>query len=210
MARLSKEDLDRIAVAVAAAEARSSGEIVCVLAHASSHYGHAPILWAAALALALPGPLLVFTDWPAQHVYLAQVAAFFALALVLSLPALRFALVPRAAKRARAHRAALQQFFARRVSRTQRHNGVLIYVSLAERYARIVADDGIAEKVDPQEWQGAVNALTAAMRAGRIADGFAEAAGICGHILARHFPPDGDNRNELPNRPVVLGPRDTL
>jgi putative membrane protein len=204
MARVSKEDVERIAAAVAAAEKAASGEIVCVLARASSHYGHAPLLWAATLALALPGVLLVFTDWPAQHVYLAQIGLFFAAVLLLSIPALRYAIVPRSAKRARAHRAALEQFFARRVSHTQQHNGVLIYVSLAERYARIVADDGIAAKVGQQEWQEAVDRLVAGIRDKRLGDGFVEAIGLCGAILARHFPAGDNNPNELPDRPIVL------
>lgn len=202
--RVTQQDLERITAAVAAAEKAASGEIVCVLARASSHYGHAPFLWAAALALALPGVLLAFTDWPAQHVYLAQIGLFFAAALLLSIPALRHALVPRAAKRARAHRAALEQFFARRVSRTQQHNGILIYVSLAERYARIIADDGISAKVDQQDWQAAVDRLVAGIRDDRLGDGFVDAIGLCGAILARHFPAGDSNPNELPNRPVVL------
>ena len=201
---IKKHDAERIAAAVASAEQRTSGEIVCVLARSSSRYGHAPLLWAAALALSAPALLLALTQLSAQAIYLIQIGVFFAAAGLMSLPILRYALVPRAAKRARAHRAALEQFFARRVSRTRDRNGVLIYVSLAERYARIVADDGIAAKVDQDVWQAAVDALVACMRQRRVGDGFVATIESCGATLASHFPGDGANPNELPDKLIVL------
>lgn len=201
---IKKQDAERIAAAVETAERRTTGEIVCVLARSSSHYGHAPLLWAAALALSTPALLLALTQLSAQATYLIQIGVFFAAAGLMSLPVLRYALVPRAAKRARAHRAALEQFFARRVSRTRDRNGVLIYVSLAERYARIVADDGIAAKVDQDVWQSAVDALVACMSQRRVGDGFVTAIESCGAVLAAHFPSDGGGPNELPNKLIVL------
>lgn len=201
---ISKQDLERIVVAIEAVERRTSGEIVCVLARASSAYAYAPALWAAVVALAIPGPLIVFTGISAAHIYFIQIATFFLLAALLSIPAIRFALVPRQAKRARAHRAALHQFFTRRVSRTRNQNGVLIYVSLAERYARIVVDDGIAAKVAPEDWQAAVDRLTASIREGAVGDGFVAAIDLCGEHLIRHFPDASDNPNELPNRLILI------
>ena len=59
----------------------------------------------------------------------------------------------------------------RGVSRTGNRTGVLVFVSLAEHYVRIVADEAIAQKVHGSEWQAAVDALTAHMRSGRIAAG---------------------------------------
>jgi putative membrane protein len=116
---------------------------------------------------------------------------------------LRLLLVPRAVRRARAHRAALEQFVVRRVAHTKQRTGVLIFVSLAERYARIIADDGIAEKVQGAEWQAAINALTGHMREGRIARGFVAAIERCGAVLAAHAPPDG-SPNQLPDRLYVM------
>lgn len=201
---VSKQDLERIVVAIEAVERRTSGEIVCVLARASSSYAYVPVLWAAAIALTAPWPLIAFTGLSAAHIYGVQIAVFFALGALLSIPAIRFALVPRQARRARAHRAALHQFFTRRVSRTRHQNGVLIYVSLAERYARIIADDGIAARTPPEDWQAAVDRLTASIRAGAIGDGFVAAIDLCGEHLIRHFPDASDNPNELPNRLILI------
>ncbi len=108
-----------------------------------------------------------------------------------------------AVQRARAHRAALEQFVVRGISRTKNRTGVLIFVSLAEHYARIIADEGIAAKVHNAEWQAAIDALTAHMRDGRIAAGFTAAIERCGAVLAAHAPPDG-SANELPDRLYVM------
>lgn len=76
-------------------------------------------------------------------------------------------------------------------------------MSLAERCARIIADDGIAQKVEASEWQAAIDALRDNMRAGRIAQGFTAAIERCGAVLAAHAPPDG-SPNELPDRLYVI------
>ena len=97
-----------------------------------------------------------------------------------------------------AFRVATEQFFTRAVSRTRDRSGILIFVSLAEHYARIIADDGIAARVPQSHWQGAVDALIAHTREGRVADGFIAAIDLCGAVLAEHFPQTGDDDpNEL-------------
>lgn len=200
---LTHGDREAVAAAIRAAEERTCGQIVCVLARTSSDYAHVPILWASALALCAPWPLIAFTPWSVQRIFLVQIAVFVLAGLLLSWAPLRFALVPRAARRARAHRAALEQFVVRRVAHTANRSGVLIFVSLAERYARIIADDGIAQKVHNSEWQAAIDDLVGHMRDGRIAQGFIAAIERCGAVLAAHAPPDGSG-DVLPDRLYVM------
>jgi putative membrane protein len=201
--QLSKEQHAAVSVAIHEAEKRTSGQIVCVLARASADYAHIPILWASGLALIAPWPMIVFTPWSVQRIFLIQIAIFMIAALAFSWMPLRLALVPRSVRRARAHHAALEQFVVRRVAHTKNRSGVLIFVSLAERYARIIADDGIAEKVPASEWQAAIDALVGHMRDGRIAEGFSAAIERCGAVLATHAPADG-SANELPDRLYVV------
>ena len=121
-------------------------------------------------------------------------------ALVLSHPKLRFHVVPRRAKHERAHAEAMRQFFAQGLDKTTQRTGVLIFASTAERYAEIIADAGINEKVTPQVWNEAVAELIAAIKAGRPADGFVAAIERCGGVLAAHFPPGALQRDELPDK----------
>jgi putative membrane protein len=201
---VSTEDRERISTAIRAAEARTSGEIVCVLAQTSSDTTALPILVAAILALALPWLLVGFTSLPVNRILLLQVIAFFGLAAMLCLPRIRVALMPRAMRRAVAHRVALEQFMIRGIAHKKERTGILIFVSLAERYARIVADDGIAAQVPQSEWQKAVDALTAHIVSGRIADGFIAAIDVCGNVLAKNFPRSGTSRDELPDRIYLI------
>jgi putative membrane protein len=199
---LTSEDHAAVAAAIAAAEKRTSAQFVCVLARASSGYVHIPIIWATLLALVTPWPLIQFTEWSVQRIFLIQLVVFIVFAAIFSWMPLRLALVPGAVRRARAHRALLEQFVLRRVAHTKHRTGVLIFVSLAERYARILADEGIAQKVNAAEWQAAVDALVSHMREGRIASGFTAAIERCAAVVEVHAPPDG-SANELPNRLYV-------
>jgi putative membrane protein len=197
---ISAQDRERISSAIRAAEARTSGEIVCVLAQTSSDATGLPLLVAAVVALALPWLLVTFTAMSIHRVLLLQTAVFFALAMLLCLPRVRVALMPRAARRAVAHRAAMEQFSIRGIAHKKDRTGVLIFVSLAERYARIIADHGIAARVPQSEWQGAIDALVAHMSGGRIADGFITAIAVCGKVLETNFPRTEARRDELPDR----------
>ena len=112
-------------------------------------------------------------------------------------------LTPRSLEEVSSLRVVLEQFVVRGVTRTPHRTGVLIFVSLAEHYARIIADDGIAQKVPNHEWQAAIDAMLEHLRAGGIAAGFTAAIEHCGNVLAAHAPPNGST-NELPDRLYVV------
>ena len=105
-------DMQRVVEAIRAAEARTSGEIFCVISHSSSSYRLVPIAWAALAALLVPLGLIYLTKWPAGTIYLLQLAAFIAVAGILSIPAVRFRIVPKQAMWRRAHAEAVRQFLA--------------------------------------------------------------------------------------------------
>jgi len=201
---ISEADNRRIVAAIRAAEAKTSGEIYCVIARACGEHHLVPIAWAALLAFAVPWPLIHFTKWPAGIIYLVQLATFMAAAVVLSLPMIRFRIVPRRRLHGRAHVVAMQQFLAQGIHLTEKRTGVLIFASGAERYAEIIADSGINAKVTPDAWAGAVAAMVSAIKAGRPSDGFVAAIELCGAQLARNFPPGELNPNELPDRVVEI------
>ena len=201
---LSPQDRQRISAAIQAAERRTTGEIVCVLARHSAESTALPILLAALAALALPWLLVGLTTLPVLIILSLQLALFVGLAAMLSVPRVRVGLLPKATRQAIAHRAAMEQFMLRGIGRTEGRTGVLVFVSLAERYARIVADEAIASRVAQADWQSAIDALVDHMRRGRIADGFVEAIERCGGVLATHFPAKADERSELPDRIYLI------
>jgi putative membrane protein len=197
--RFSAHDKARITAAIHAAEKSTSGEFVAVVARTSDHYVFVPLLWGAIAALLLPGICLLLRlpiRW--VHLYQLQLLSFIVLAvLLLSVPRLHLKLVPARVKHARASRLAKAQFYQQGVQLTPHHSGVLFFVSLAEHHVEIVADKGIHEKLGQAHWQGIIDLFVDKVRQGRVVDGFVDAIGACGAAMARHYPPDPNDTDEL-------------
>jgi putative membrane protein len=201
---ISPEDVARLDSAIRDVEDQTAGEIVVVVARQASSYPSIPIIWALLGALLTPWPLIWITTLGAPRIYLTQLAVALGLSLFLSWPSRRFAFVPRFVKRARAHEAAGREFMSRGLTRTREKTGVLIYIALAEHHAEILADTGIADRVDPQVWREIIAGLTAAIKDGRIGDGLVAAVQQAGAILSEHAPPRFDDADELPNKVILL------
>lgn len=204
MTLFTPEEQVQVAAAISEAEGKTSGEIVCVVARAASDYRYMPVIWAALIALMLPWPLLKLTQLSAERVHLIQLATFLALAVLLWLAPFRFALVPQFVMRRRARIAAREQFLAQSIMQTSWRTGCLIYVAEAERYAEVIVDAFIAEKVTEDVWKQAIEALTDALKQDRAVDGFVRAVGICGAVLQQHAPLRAHDKDELPNRLILL------
>ena len=221
---LSEADHLAVSSAVAAAEAQSAGEIVTIIAGESNSFHDVALLWSALVAfLALtvltlfPGFYLAKIDWlmgnwasewSAQHVLalglFAATAKFLAMWLLLLWKPLRLALVPAPLKHARVRDRAVRYFKVGAERRTHGRTGILIYLSLAEHRAEIVADAAIAERVAPEVCGDAMAALIAEIRAGRPGAGMVAAVEQVGAVLAQHFPRADDDKNELPDRLIEL------
>jgi uncharacterized membrane protein len=91
-----------------------------------------------------------------------------------------------------------------RVWDTEHNSGVLIYVQLVDRRIEIVADRGIAAKVEQTEWNAICRGMEESFKKEHCLEGALDAIERITQILARHFPPRGPNPNELPDKPVVL------
>lgn len=111
---------------------------------------------------------------------------------------------PRALLRGQpARERALEVFSELRVWDTAEDNGVLIYVLLADHDVEIVADRGVAARVDTAEWAAICRDMEACFKAGRYADGARAGIRRVGTLLARHYPGADRAGNELPDRPHV-------
>jgi putative membrane protein len=206
MVFLSEEDRRRIEAAISEAEGRTSSELVTVIADASGRYRYMPTLIAASAVFVLSGiALLLPIPRDFQAFYAGQVFGFLGLALGLNWRPIRFRIVPRSVKRRQAHLLAHEQFLDLGLSSTANRTGLMLFVSVAERYVEIIADRGIREKVDDSVWRGIVDAFISEVRAGRIADGFVAAIAACTDVLAEHFPWHEGDLSELPNQLIEIG-----
>lgn len=210
--------------AVKQAELTTSGEIVPVIAESSDGYSDIALVWAAAVAFTamslfalFPLPFMEFWDslrggweheWTTGETASMTIAlgliAFVATWAILLVPAIRFALIPGPIKTQRVHDHAVRHFKVGAERRTHGRTGVLLYLSMYEHRAEIVADQPIAEKVSADVWGEAMADMLAEIRQGCIAEGIAAGVRDVGQVLSEHFPRAEDDVNELPDRLIEL------
>ncbi len=222
--RLSEEDHRKVSQAIAAAEADSAGEIVAVATPESDSYHDVALHWAVAAMLLVLAWAAWRPDW-LQTAYetvisgwqvepsLGQLLTFLmmlavlkclAVLLILKGQPLRLALTPGATKHRRVRRRAIAVFKAAAERRTTGRTGILIYLSMAEHRAEIVADEAILKVTGAETWGEAMAELLAGVREGRIGDGLVAAIERVGAVLAEHFPRSSEDRNEIPDKLIEL------
>lgn len=182
-------EAERIEAAFDAAQAKTRAPVICVLAHASVALDAEFLLGACILALLTPLPLLTLTTLSAERIYVAQLLVGLLSAVIGAIPWVRRALVPARALRSVCHQAALAQFVVRGLDRTG--CGVLVYVSLAEHFVRIIPDEDAAAAVSHGEWQIVVDEALGPLAAGAIETALTTLAERCAERLAKPFPPTG-------------------
>lgn len=213
-----------VTAAVAAAEQHTSGEIVTIVADLSDRYSDVGLAWATAIAFLALSVVAIFPafyldklnwvmgGWEHEYSageYLALVFIFMGLKwlgtwLLMKWMPLRMALTPKRIKLARVRARAITMFKVGTESKTVGRTGVLLYLSMKEHRAEIVADEAIATKVDPAVWGDAMIALLDHVKADRPGEGMAAAVQQMGVVLAEHFPKGSENPNELPDRLIEL------
>ena len=222
--RLSNLDHDRVTAAVRAAETATDGEIVTIVAASSDRY-HDVALHYAVLAMLLVPAVLAFRPSVAENIHtrlvdpwaqtppvgtlfgialILMVLVFLLVRLLLAWAPLRLAVTPGPTKTRRVRRRALMLFRAGAEKRTRGSTGVLLYLSIGEHRAEIIADDAIHSRVAPETWGEAMAAVIAGVRDDRPGDGMADAVARIGVVLTEHFPRSGKPVNELPDRLIEL------
>ncbi len=221
---MSAEDHARVSAAVHDAESGTAGEIVTIIADSSDRYADVALWWA--IAAAVLG-LAAFAAFPTFYGDLVArltggwggaLTVAEALELALAIVVVKFVgtrmiliwtrlliwLTPKRVRRSRVHKRAVRYFKVGAESRTSGRTGILIYLSMAEHMAEIVADEAIHSKVAAEEWGEAMAHLVGEVRHGRVAEGMVAAIRDVGAILGGHLPRADDDLNELPDRLIEL------
>ncbi len=218
MSILTAEEKDLISKAVEKAESGTGAEIATAVIRESDDYGFNEMLFA------LIGGFIVFNlavlfgssiegalsrlFWgfnPAILPYLDGLAGIVSGALfyaIAQLPAVDRLIVSRRKMDAAVQKRALLHFIESGVCNTIDRTGILIFISMLEKKAVILADHGINEKVEPGTWDSIVHDLTEAISGGHLASGIVSSVENCGNILSRHITRRKDDKDELDNRPM--------
>ena len=205
---LGDDGAERIETAIAEAESHTSGEIVPILVRRSSTVGHVSLV---GFTLLLLGMFLI--DLPAILAdlggpYWIWLGACWLLAGGLALGLQRLDIVqrlltPRLDQMQQVNLRAQIEFYELGISQTRDRTGILLFVSLMEHRAVVLADHSIAEKLDAEVWQELVDLMIRGVKRGDLAAGMTEAVQRCGELLSAHFPIAENDTNELRDHLIV-------
>lgn len=221
--RLNAEEHGRVTAAVGEAERDTDGEIVTVIAERSDGYRDVPLQFAVLAMLIVLGLSAI---WPALieakiawftggwgepglrdvivFLLLSQAVVFLVVRYAVGWTPLKIALTPRSTRSRRVRRRAVALFRVAAEKRTATRVGILLYLSLEEHMAEIVADEAIHQRVANERWGDAMSALVEHVRAGDTAAGMIAAVEEMATILKAEFPKSDGNPNELPDRLIEL------
>ncbi len=216
----SREERAGIERVVAEAEAKTSAEIVPAIATSSGRYDRSEDLVGFWLALIFMS--LVWLLWPERNgesgawgfhwsdwglpAFIAAGLAGLLLGAVLAdrIPWLRRLFTPRVQMRDEVDRAARSVFFDSRVHHTEADTGILVYISLFERMAAVIADQGAVQSLGPEALEDLCTRLSRGLQEGRGADALCEIVQDIGDRLAGVLPRSEFDRDELSNALVIL------
>jgi putative membrane protein len=205
---LSPDQVAKITAAVQKAELKTMGELVPMIVKRSSAIGHVP--YSCYLVL-LSCSLMVFLSWEPQwalayhwQILVALILLSFGLGTVLArLTVVQRWFVPEADEEAQVWQRAQTEWALQKVQKTESRTGILIFVSVMERKAVVLADEGIARHYKPETWQEIVTLLTRHLHRGEWVQGFEKAIERCGEILSVQMPAQSRNPNEIHDELII-------
>lgn len=205
---ISDEDIQKISHAVQKAEEKTEGEIVPVIVQRSSTVGHVPLTLTMLILLMLVIVELPYSDllWVKPWVYawpfLIIVIYYLSFALA-RLSWIQKVFVPERDEVDQVHQRAHLEFYLNKINKTRNHTGILIFISVMEKKAVILADEGISSKLPQETWNEILQKLGGQLRGGNWGFGFIEAIEACGHHLKHHFPAQADKTDQLKNQLII-------
>jgi putative membrane protein len=189
----------RISSAVHAAEQNTSGEIATMVVTASDSYREAGMLgsffFAGLLALVMSVLSHHVTIW--TYIPLLLLLYFPCYLLLARAPRLKLMFIGRGRLVEAVSERAIRAFYEKGLHRTKDETGILIFISLLEHKVWILGDRGINARIPTESWRAFAGQLAAGLRSGRACEALCVTIGDCGAELARHFPRQAGDTNEL-------------
>lgn len=205
---ISEGEVQKVEKAIEKVETTTAAEVVAMVVRRSSPLGHVPfqvtlILLVSILVFEIP-QMDFFTDWNLTWLFLLLSAACYGFATVIAKNKwVQRVLIPRNDQKFQVDERAQLEFFLNGLTGTTGKTGVLIFVSLLERRAVILADKSISSKLPAETWDHILKDLVGAIKAGRRGDGLSSAIQKVGSIVSEHFPVQKNDANELQNHLII-------
>ena len=205
---LNQEDLSSLEEAVAQAEKKTAGEIVPMVVRHSSTLGHIPIilsLFFIALMFITDALYWSFTFFPLEILAVCFwiVLLYLFVRIFSPMPFIQRYLVNKEDRLLQVERRAEVEFYEAKLHKTQGATGILIFISLMEHGAVILADESIAKKLPPETWQHIIDEMIVEIKKQNLKSALKTAIKKCSDILGEHFPIQEGDTNELSNQLII-------
>jgi putative membrane protein len=217
---LTAEHRQQIQAAVAAAEAKTSGEIATAIIDESSDYAIFELLFGVLVGFVYFMIMAFFYPaingwiqslfWDFKPVYTVMFYGFSTFLIITlcyflaNLASIDRLIVPRGVMQEKVQNRAMRHFMESGVYNTKDRTGILIFISRLERKVILLADSGINAKIEQQQWDGILQGVIEGIRNRTLASSLCTAIETCGTLLATHFPIQADDVNELHDGIVEL------
>jgi len=207
---LTDAEKQAVEACVKEVEKRTSGEIVPMVVSSSYHYPMSNVIGGLIFALLISvgvtlaygiqkswGGVTAMDLWLFPAVFAVSFLLFHE--LVKRIPGLKRIFITKAEITEEVEEAALTSFYRNGLNNTRDRTGILIFISVFERKALVVADEGINAKVDTGVWQEVVDLVVNSIKGRHQAEGICRAIRRCDELIREHFPIKADDTNELDN-----------
>ena len=187
--RFTQAERARLHAAAEAVRARTAARFEIAVAPVSDRYLLYPVAFGAFAALVAGGLLALFVRSMSLRLgILCEAGVFGLVSLVLEWLPLKLMLVPRRLRHQRAREFAHRAFAARILAAQERRPGMVVFLSLGERYVELVTDDALDRRIGQAAWNRIVADFTQGARRGSLETALEGAIAACGAQLTQHFP----------------------
>ncbi|MCD4818330.1 MAG: TPM domain-containing protein [Candidatus Cloacimonetes bacterium] len=219
---LTKNDLEKIKNVVQETEKKTSGEIVTAFIKESYDYAIYELIFAVSIGMLYFFIMTFFYQnihsfintlfWTKIDAgYFAVIfygASTFLIIIIFYLIAnstfIDCLIIPSKVKKTKVHERAIRHFFESGTQKTRDRTGILIFISFLEKRVELLADQGIAEKIDQNEWNNIIDNIVSGIKKNEMTDSLIQSIKKCGNLLETHFPIKANDENELSDEIRIL------
>lgn len=202
---LNENEKELISKEIEDLEKLSSAELVAVVAKKSSNYKYASLMISIFCVFLISFVLYFVKEVSTLELLEYQLLVFVGINLLFEkFDNLILKILPQNYKYRKASLYAKEQFDNLRLNRTKSKQAIMFFVSLDERYVKIITDSEISKEIPNEFWQQLVFEFAENVKREDFLNGYLKALRTSKAILIKHFPIQDNDVNELSNEVIEL------
>jgi putative membrane protein len=202
---LNDQEKELISKEIGNLEKFSSAELVAVITQKSSDYKYAGLLISIFFVFAFSFIIYFFKELSILELLQYQLLIFVGINLLFEkFKKLVINILPQSYKYQKASLYAIEQFNNLGLNRTKTKQAIMFFVSLDEKYVKIITDSEISKKIPDEFWHQLVHEFINDVKKEDFLNGYLKALKTSKAILIQHFPIQENDKNELSNEVIEL------